>query len=165
MNYYDEVFDLEKLSVLRSPRKKSRTEIKVLMLVVIGLLCVGFVSVTLQNSVLGSNYYSVFADFDAVDGLKEGADVEIAGVPVGQVSNISLVPEGLARLEMRIRNDVKLSDDTIASVTMRGILGKKVVKLLPGGSPILLTHKSVLRETESVIDLTGLIGNAIMGKF
>ncbi len=74
MNSYSDVYDFEKLSPLREPRKKPQTGEKVLLLGTLGLVCVGFVSVTLSNSVLGSKYYSVIAYFDSVDGLREGAN-------------------------------------------------------------------------------------------
>ncbi len=144
MNSYSDVYDFEKLSPLREPRKKPRAGEKVLLLGTLGLVCVGFMSVTLSSSVLGSKYYSVIAYFDSVDGLREGADIEIAGVPVGRVSDISLAPEGQARLEMRISKKVELAEDTIASVAMRGLMGDKVIKLLPDGSPLVIEYGGIL---------------------
>ncbi len=95
-------------------------------------------------SLRGAKYYSVIAYFDSVDGLREGADIEIAGVPVGRVSDISLAPEGQARLEMRISKKVELAEDTIASVAMRGLMGDKVIKLLPDGSPLVIEYGGIL---------------------
>lgn len=164
MNPYYDIYDFEKIASPRRPiRKKSTIEPKVFAFAAL-VVCVGLFSVTLNQSVLGSNYYSVFAYFDAVDGLSEGADVEIAGVHVGRVKSISLAPQGQALVEMRIRNQVALADDTVAAVILRGLTGKHVVKLHPGRSAVLIPHEGVVRETESVIDLTGLLGEAILGR-
>ena len=45
---------------------------------------------------------------------------------------------------MRISKKVELAEDTIASVAMRGLMGDKVIKLLPDGSPLVIEYGGIL---------------------
>jgi phospholipid/cholesterol/gamma-HCH transport system substrate-binding protein len=70
----------------------------------------------------------------------------------------------MARVYLRIRSGVTLTDDVIASVRTRGIIGDKFIKLAPGGSDRSLAPGGRIRNTESAIDLEELIGQFIHGK-
>ncbi len=78
--------------------------------------------------------YPVHAEFSAVGGLTEGADVRISGIKVGTVSRLALNPETfLARVTMTIQDDVELTSDTAALISIEGLLGGAYVSLEPGG--------------------------------
>jgi phospholipid/cholesterol/gamma-HCH transport system substrate-binding protein len=129
-----------------------------------GIIALGYLSIKLgKKEVLGSDYYSVYADFESISGLRENAEIEIAGVNIGTVRGISLA-KGMARVEMRIRNDIKLPDDSIVSVKTRGLIGDKMLKVSLGGSPAIVKPGDVMFETESAIDLEHLISQYIFGK-
>ena len=71
--------------------KKSSIETSVGIFVLIGILCVGYLTIKLgKMELLSDNYYSVYADFNSATGLKGGANVEMAGVKIGQIDNIIL---------------------------------------------------------------------------
>ncbi|HYS43404.1 MAG TPA: outer membrane lipid asymmetry maintenance protein MlaD, partial [Geobacteraceae bacterium] len=117
--------------------KKASIETVVGIFVLIGIICLAYLSIKLgKMEFLGGDYYQVTALFDSVSGLKSGASVEIAGVEVGRVDGIVLDPKSgaQARVYLRIRNGVKLTDDVIASIRTRGLIGDKFVLLKPGGS-------------------------------
>src|SRR5512137_325304 len=116
--------------------KRANLEAIVGIFVLIGLICLTYLSVNLgKMELFGGDYYQVQADFDTVSGLKSGASVEIAGVEVGRVGRILFEPKSdMAKVIMQIRPGIKLSEDVIASVRTRGIIGDKFVKLSPGGS-------------------------------
>ena len=64
--------------------------------VLLGLICVGYLAIKLgQMQVFNSNGFELSANFTSVSGLRVGADVEMAGVPVGRVVDISLDPDPL----------------------------------------------------------------------
>ena len=147
--------------------KKANLETVVGIFVLIGILCLAYLSIKLgKMELLGGDYYEVSADFDSVSGLKKGASVEIAGVEVGRVDRIFLDPRGndRARVFLRIRSGVKLYDDVIASVRTRGIIGDKFVQLKPGGSEKILAAGGKIRDTESAVDLEELVSKYIHGK-
>lgn len=111
-----------------------QTEISVGLFMILGLACLVYLSVNLGSVALfGSDTYTISATFSSIEGLEPGASVEIAGVPVGKVKTISL-DENNAVVSMEIKNKTKISDDTIASIRTKGVIGDKFVKLSPGGS-------------------------------
>lgn len=100
--------------------------------------------------------YSLHADFANSGGLNPGSAVEIAGVPVGQVIEIGLA-DGRARVTLMIQKEVVLQDDTIASIRTKGLLGERYLLISPGGSEQIIPPGGQIRETESPLDLPGLI--------
>ncbi|KAB2832662.1 MAG: outer membrane lipid asymmetry maintenance protein MlaD [Candidatus Brocadia sp.] len=144
--------------------KKFDVEIVVGIFVFVGVLCLIFISVKLGKiDLIGGHYYPVKAVFSTVKGLKKNTDVEIAGVSVGKVENIKLI-DYEAVVSLRILDDIKLQDDSIASVRTKGLLGEKYIEITPGGSDRLLQPGDTLHETEPPIDLEKLIGNFVFGK-
>lgn len=147
--------------------KKAGIETIVGIFVVVGILCLAYLSIKLgKMELLGGNYYELSAGFSSVSGLKAGASVEIAGVEIGRVDRIELDPSRgyMATVFMRIKTGVKLTDDSIASIRTRGIIGDKFVLIKPGGSEKLLADGGKIRETESAVDLEQLISEYIHGK-
>lgn len=146
--------------------KKGNLELVVGIFMLIGIVCLCYLSVKLgKMELLGGDTYPVYAEFDSVSGLKQGAFVEIAGVEVGRIDAIVLLPDkGVARVNMRINSGVKLQDDVIAAVRTRGIIGDKFLKLKPGGSDKLLAAGGRIRETESSVDIEELLSKYIHGK-
>lgn len=146
--------------------KKATLEISVGIFVLLGIICLGYLSIKLgKMELFGGDSYGVAANFDSVSGLRQGASVEIAGVEVGRVDRITLDPKAgySARVILRINSGIELQDDVIASVRTRGIIGDKFVQLKPGGSDRLLRNGGRIRETESSIDFEGLISKYIHG--
>lgn len=134
---------------------------------VIGILCLGYVSIKLgKMELVGGDYYTVSAGFDSVSGLKPGARVEVAGVEVGKVDRITLDAKSgdRALAYLKIKTGVKITDDVIASVRTSGIIGDKFIKLKPGGSDRMLKNNDQIRETESAIDIEELVSKFIHGK-
>lgn len=145
--------------------KRSSLELGVGVFVLIGMVAVGYLTVKLgRMELLQGDYYLVHARFQNVTGLKAGSSVEIAGVPVGRVTAITVNPQSFAAMvDMKIDKGVALTDDTIASIKTQGLIGDKFVKLSPGGSSTDLKSGDTVVETESAIDLEELISRYIMG--
>jgi len=147
--------------------KKANLEIVAGIFMLVGILCLGYLSIKLgKMELLGNDTYRLTAEFATVSGLKEGATAELAGVTVGRVSRIMLDPKdpGQARVILKLSKGVQLSEDVIASVRTRGIIGDKYIKLQPGGSDKYLVDGGRIRSTESAIDFEELISQYIQGK-
>jgi phospholipid/cholesterol/gamma-HCH transport system substrate-binding protein len=145
---------------------KARLETIVGIFVLVGILCLAYLSIKLgKMELVGGDFYQVRANFDSVSGLRSGASVEIAGVEVGRVDRIALDPKQgyTASVSLRIKSGIQLQDDVIASVRTRGIIGDKYIQLKPGGSDRLLREGGRIRETESAIDFESLISKYIHG--
>jgi len=144
---------------------KTSLELGVGIFVLIGILCVGYLTVRLgKMELLGDEHYYLNARFVSVAGLKKGAQVVIAGVQVGQVTRISLDPEEqVAIVQMKILKNVVLTDDVIASVKTSGLIGDKYIKLSPGGSDEVLKEGEMITETESALDIEELVSKYAFG--
>ena len=144
---------------------KTSLELGVGIFVLIGILCVGYLTVRLgKMELLGDEHYNLNARFISVAGLKKGGQVVIAGVQVGQVTQISLDPEEqVAIVRMKIIKDVVLTDDVIASVKTSGLIGDKYIKLSPGGSDEILKDGEMITETESSLDIEELVSKYAFG--
>jgi phospholipid/cholesterol/gamma-HCH transport system substrate-binding protein len=105
---------------------------------------------------------ALHASFDRIDGLSNGADVRIAGVKVGTVTDSRINPQSFsAELTLRVENNLKLPDDTSAEITSEGLLGGKYVSLVPGGSAKLLKDGGTITETQGSVSLESLLGRFI----
>lgn len=144
-----------------------KLEMMVGVFMLIGILCLGYVSIKLGKMEFGGgDYYSVVAGFDSVSGLKPGARVEVAGVEIGKVDRIALDTKSgdRALAYLKIKTGVKITDDVIASVRTSGIIGDKFIKLRPGGSDKMLKNNDKIHETESAIDIEELVSKFIHGQ-
>lgn len=143
--------------------KRFNLEIVVGLFMLIGFSCFAYLSVKLGDvSLFGSDNYHVEARFGSVAGLKLGAGVQIAGVNVGKVSYIGLDPDSYdALVQLEIRREIELQEDTIASIRTAGIIGDRYVSILPGGSPMLIEDGGEILETESAINLEELVSKYI----
>lgn len=111
---------------------KVTTEAKVGLFVLLGIALLVFMSLRLgEFRILRPKGYKVYAIFDSAAGLKLNVPVEIAGVEVGRVAAVEL-ENGKARVTLRIRPEVRLSQDATATMRTKGILGDRYIELQPG---------------------------------
>jgi phospholipid/cholesterol/gamma-HCH transport system substrate-binding protein len=146
--------------------RQSSVELGVGVFVLLGIICVGYLTIRLgEVEILGDKYYPLNARFTSVTGLKVGAQVEVAGVQVGQVDAIALEPKDLvAVVRLKIKEGLNLSDDVIASVKSAGLLGDKYIQLSPGGGDRILKPGDMIIETEPALDIEALISKYAFGK-
>ena len=93
-------------------------------------------------------------------GLKYGAPVEIAGVPVGEVSAITL-NDSIAVVKLRVDRGIEFKSDDIASIRTKGIIGDRYVKISRGASSDYIPEDGTIVETESVVDIEDIIGKIV----
>lgn len=144
--------------------EKAKLELIVGVFVLVGIACLAYLSIKLGKlEIIGGDVYEVVAQFNTASGLKPGASIEIAGVEVGRVRDITLKDDRAAVL-LVVNNGVKLYSDTIASIKTRGIIGEKFLALSPGGGGDPLKPGDTIRDTESGLDLEELVSQYVHGK-
>ena len=144
--------------------EKTKLEMVVGVFVLVGVLCLAYLSVKLGKlELVGGAVYEVEAQFNSASGLKPGSTIEIAGVEVGRVRGITL-NQDRAMVKLAVNNTVKLYTDTIASIKTRGIIGEKFLALSPGGGGDPLKPGDTIRDTESGLDLEELVSQFVHGK-
>jgi phospholipid/cholesterol/gamma-HCH transport system substrate-binding protein len=133
---------------------------------VAGFICFAYLSVKLGDvNLFGEQTYTVTARFGSVSGLKEGATVEMAGVAIGSVRHIVLDPKDYeAVVELAIEKQVRLQEDSIASIRTSGIIGDKYVDVSPGGLEDYIADGGRIVETESAINIEKLVSKYIFEK-
>lgn len=151
-------------------QRERNLNISVGIFMLLGLisLCMLVTKVSGFSNYSTKHVYSVTADFADIGGLKVRAPVTIAGVKVGEVSNIELQPEQLnAKVTMLLRADRQIPyDDTSARILTEGLLGSNYVSIVPGfddpsGQHPYLKAGDVIAKTQEAIILENLIGQLI----
>ncbi len=145
--------------------KKYLMETIVGIFVVVGLLCIAYMSVKLGHvSLLGDNSYSIFARSTSVSGLRVDNPVNLLGMDIGRVEQLTMDQEDQkAVVEMRIKKGVKIYDDAIASIKTEGLIGDKYVSIDPGGAGTVLEPGATITETQPAVDIAELIGKYAFG--
>jgi len=137
-------------------------EISVGVFVFIGIIGMSFLALKLgEVGGFGESGYSLQASFDDIGGIRVGADVMIAGVPIGRVRKIELSGTDEALLNIHINDGVKITHDAIASIRTKGIIGDRYVRISQGGDDQFLKSGEEIEETESILNIEDLIAKFI----
>ena len=145
--------------------KKYSLETGVGIFVVIGVLCVAYMTVKLGKiSLFGDDYYSLYARFGSVSGLRVGNPAEINGIEVGRVESMSIDQEKqVIMVQLKIRKGIRVHDDASASIKTAGLIGDKYIKIEPGGAGEILKPGGTITETTSPVDVEDLISKYVFG--
>lgn len=145
--------------------KKYSMETVVGIFVVIGIFCVGYMTIKLGKvSLFADDYYSLNAAFSSVSGLRVDSPVEINGILVGRVNRLVMNQEKqMALVELNIQKGIRVYDDASAAIKTSGLIGDKFVKIDPGGSGDILKPDGTIAETNSPLDIEDLIGKYVFG--
>ncbi len=130
---------------------------------VVLLVAAGFLFYAVANSgraTLGG--YTLNAAFDNVGGISTGSDVRIAGLKVGSVTGLKIDPKSFqAVATFTVQSDIKLSDDSSATIATGGLLGGNFISLAPGGDTKMLADGGTITITQSAVNLEDLLGKFI----
>ncbi len=118
----------------------------------VGLFIVGAIGVFLYLSMnirairLDKNKYHMYkAFFDDTGGVVVRSLVRIAGVEVGWVDEVNLLPGGKAELVLKVHRKNRLAKNAYAMIHQEGLIGTKSVEIEPGDpSTGLLLPRSTL---------------------
>lgn len=148
----------------------SRTGLFVIIcfaLLVIALFLIG------DKQKLFSNTSVYFVKFREVNGLKQGAQVQISGISVGSVSSIELPKKSgdsvLLTIKVEKNAQTLIHEDSRASVSTEGLVGNKNVSLTVGSpsSPVKPVGSVIIGESQrdimGVVDTAAAALNAVRG--
>ena len=113
--------------------------------------------------VFGGDHYTLQARFSSTSGVNVGSRVEIAGVRVGTVKSITLNDSFYSIVTFDLPSSIQLDDDTIISVKTAGLIGDRYLNVSPGGSGFPLEAGDLIVDTESALDIEGLISRFAFG--
>ena len=113
-----------------------------------------------RNDLTGG--YTITASFEDANGLRTGDLAVVAGIQAGTVTGLEIVGE-VVEVSMEIDGDVELPVDTRAEITVRTLVGKKAVNLIPGdfsGELMTAGHEIPIGMTDVVLDVPQLAETA-----
>jgi phospholipid/cholesterol/gamma-HCH transport system substrate-binding protein len=111
---------------------------------------------------LSTGGYPLQAQFSSIGGITVGADVKIGGVVIGHVADERLDPNTYAAIvRLAINDNIKVPNDSSASVTSDGLLGNSYIAIAPGGSNTMLAPGQSFSVTQSAINIQDLLGKFI----
>lgn len=144
----------------------SRVEIIVGLFLVAGFLALGWLALQLGDIpwLTESKTYAINAEFNNISGVKSGADVQVAGVTIGKVRQLTLNKYRQAVVTMQINRGVSIPVDSVASVKSQGIIGDKYIQISLGGDATLYKPGETIVDTESAVDLESLISKFAFGQ-
>lgn len=103
----------------------------------------------------------VKAYFHSVQGLKTGAPARLSGYDVGNVSQITLVPDGSGQVEVVINIQKELAQfiriDSEASIETEGLVGKKIVVITAGSKDMAPIQEGGVIKSEDPISISEIV--------
>src|SRR5690349_11771831 len=141
--------------------KESTTAlVKLIIFCTITGICTVVLGMTLSNGGFErrDHYKAMFTD---VTGVAVGDEVRIAGVRVGTVSGTDIVGRDKAVVEFGLDPDIKLTQNTVATLRFRNLVGQRYLALSQGSdgatTPIEPGATIPLSRTKSALDLDLLL--------
>lgn len=137
-------------------------KLKVGLLVFVALAILAYLTMEVSNmSLTPGRTYTLYTVLENAEGITKKTPVQVAGIPVGAVSSIELVGNRQARLGIKIKQSVVVTEDMSIQVRSRGVLGDVYLELVPGereGPP--LKNKSTLPRVGRSADYQDIVSNA-----
>ncbi len=141
----------------KSQRNIGFSQLKVGIFVLVGLFILGFLIINSTGEINPfAEKLTLKARFSSADGLREGAQVQFAGVPIGKVTDIKLLPPDNpddAKIEAVMSVDTMLdgkpisqrirTDSTAQLIATSVLANDKIINITPGtpeGSAVSANH-------------------------
>lgn len=122
---------------LRTEPDLKRNTIAVATLVVLALVAGGGILANQRFSPPWADHYELVAEFEAVPGISpgNGQEVRMAGIIVGQITEVEVGPEGRARVVMELEPEQKVYRNARLVLRPKSPLNEMYVTIDPGGPP------------------------------
>ncbi|MDO3643644.1 MlaD family protein [Mucilaginibacter sp. L3T2-6] len=119
---------------------ENHIKLGVFVLTGLSVLILSFYLIGKNHNLFGSNF-RIRARFSNLNGLTEGNNVQFSGIQAGTVKTINMINDTTIEVTMLIDNKIKsfIRRNAIASIGTEGLMGNKIVNILPGkvaGPPV-----------------------------
>ena len=101
----------------------------------------------------------VTALFEDVKGLKVGANVRFTGIDVGTVTKTVILSDSAVMVEMAIEDKVTpfIKKGTVATIASEGLMGSKIIVLLPGSPDEESIEKGDVLATIEAVEIDDIL--------
>jgi len=133
--------------------------VKSALFVLVTVTATAVLAISIANTGVGGadRYNAIFRD---VTGLIEGDSIRVAGVRIGQVTDIRVANRRQARVEFTVQTGRKLPASTTASIKYLNLVGQRFIELDRGTGPpgqMLARGDTIpIQQTSPALDLTQL---------
>lgn len=136
--------------------RKISNEVALGLFITVAALLLAYMSVTVGGLRLGKGM-EIKAVFDSAAGIVKDASVQVAGVEVGRVRNLT-VDHDKAIVTLFIKDQTNIRQDAIASIRAKSLLGEKYIELVPQSrtAPLLENGQS-LAATQTPLEIDELV--------
>jgi phospholipid/cholesterol/gamma-HCH transport system substrate-binding protein len=129
--------------------RDQKIEMKVGLFMGVGIFIMFLIVFSVGDFYFLKEGYEVNAMFDFVGGIKKSSPVRLAGVNVGEVTDIRLFYDeemGKTRvaLVMKIEKNVKIEKDAVIRINTLGLLGEQYTEITPGTLKEFLSNGDVV---------------------
>lgn len=113
---------------------------------------------------LGHDRYHLTARFISANGLHVGAEVQLAGVPVGRVTAITLDPvSAMANVGFTVDRALQLPADSAVTIGSATMTDEDALMVQPGKAPTHLAPGAVITNAQEAVSLEQQVSNYIFG--
>jgi phospholipid/cholesterol/gamma-HCH transport system substrate-binding protein len=125
-------------------------------LVALALVCAATFNLSKFPGFRGTTYYAEFSD---ASGIHKGNVVQVGGIRVGRVTDVSL-EDGKVLVKFEVDGDVDFGPDSRASIEVYNLLGEKALALTPAGDGQMRSGGTIpVDRTESAYDIVQVLGD------
>ena len=108
--------------------------------------------------------FEVKAYFSTIEGLRKGAAVRLSGIEVGNVSELRIMKDSTAKVEVTLRlvEDIKpfIKEDMRASVETEGLVGNKIIVLHVGSNAAKQVENGGTIQSDDPLNFGALVEEA-----
>jgi len=137
-----------------------RTEIKVGLFVLIGLLSLLYMTFQIKTlEDFKKKGYPIYAIVDDASGITKKSKVKLRGVKVGYVDDMKLL-DNAVKLKLMINDGVKIPQGSQVTIAQDNVLGGKYVKIIPSNETAYLPPNGVIDKYISAASMEDVLTNA-----
>jgi phospholipid/cholesterol/gamma-HCH transport system substrate-binding protein len=143
----------------------AKLRVGIMVLVSLVVLAVAIFFISGQVGFL-SKRYSLKVYFSGAGGVREGSEVRLAGIPVGNVSSIKISsfaePDRAVEIDLRISSHYQdqIREDSVATLETAGLLGEAYVDVSRGGPGKKILQNGGIVQGHEEADIKQIVQNA-----
>lgn len=112
-----------------------------------------------------SRAYDLNASFRSVEGINVGADIRLAGVKIGSVTDIVLNADTFrGDTTLGMNAGVAIPDDSAVVIASEGLLGGNFIEIVAGGSLDNFSPGDEIEDTQGAVSLISLLLKFVTGE-
>jgi phospholipid/cholesterol/gamma-HCH transport system substrate-binding protein len=145
--------------------RENRTETLVGAIVLVAALGFGMYAAKAAGVGTTTQGYDLTASFRSVEGISAGTDIRLAGVKIGQISDLALNPDTFrADVTLSFVDGIAIPNDSAVAIASEGILGGSFVEIVPGGSLDNFEPGDEIEDTQGAVSLISLLLKFVTGE-